>query len=246
MLTKSITFQSVDDASLAMTPGISLTPFLDYLRANLSLQERQLNMSKRLLTLVPTEKAPPITESTQDEELIQLIKSDNREAFRYLVTRYQKLVLGLAKKFLSNEEAARDVAQEVFLSFWSERERYEHKGLLKAYLATMTLNRCRNLSRHDNLRTAKSGTIQEQYDEKQDLIESPDEAQIKAENASVIRKALKELPEEPQQVLVLRYFNDYSLEQIADITGLPLGTVKSHVSRGLKKLHAILHKGEQP
>ena len=178
-----------------------------------------------------------------DDELITLIKIDRHDAFQELVSRYQTLVLGLATRFLGDNTLGRDVAQDVFLSLWAERSRYKSRGVFSRYLIRVSLNRCHYVARQRKSDKTKLSKFLEQSTvegfDNDDALESV----LALENAKKVRMCLLNLPENPRLVLILRFTSDMSLEEIATNTGMPIGTVKSHISRGLKRLNKLLKKG---
>ncbi len=83
----------------------------------------------------------------EDDDLMLLCRQDRHDAFEVLVQRHEALAFGLATRFLGDRSLGRDVAQDVFLSIWAERERYRPRGRFRSYLVSVTLNRCRHLAR---------------------------------------------------------------------------------------------------
>ena len=86
-------------------------------------------------------------ESMSDDDLFLLAQADRKDAFEQLIRRHQRLVLGLAIRYLGDPAAGRDVSQDVFLALWSERHRYQPKGRFVSYLISMTTNRCNYVAR---------------------------------------------------------------------------------------------------
>ena len=178
-----------------------------------------------------------------DDELMALVSRDHRSAFVTIVDRYHPAVLGFATRFFGDVEAAEEVTQDVFLSLWAERRRYKPAGKLKSYLLSMTFHRaCIVARRERNLIKKHKGAAQLA------VPQTPPgqlETLMQARSVQKVRELLLELPPNVREVLILRYLNDLQLEEIADLTGLPAGTVKSHVFRGLKRLREAL-SGDKP
>lgn len=174
-----------------------------------------------------------------DDDLMVLTKVDREDAFEMLMRRHQPLVFGLATRFFSDKTLGRDVAQDVFLSLWSERNRYRATGKFRSYLVSVTLHRCHMVARqgrNQSNKIANAGKL-ETANRDESL---PLDALVERERAQEMRRMLNQVPAKHRQVLILRFTHDFSLGEIAESTGLPVGTVKSHLFRGLKKLRRLM------
>ena len=181
-----------------------------------------------------------------DDDLMTLVRTDWQDAFEILIRRYQSLVLGLAARYFSDRALGREVAQDVFLALWAERSRYRPRGKFKNYLFTITRNRCHGVARQRQSRKRKHANLaRESQAQPAPSGDLPLDALVEAERARQVREKLVHLPERMRQVLILRFTHEMALEEIASLTGMPLGTVKSHVFRGLKRLGRLL-TGDAP
>jgi len=197
-------------------------------------------MPDRKIRLVE-QPADDSLESMSDDDLFLLAQADRRDAFEQLIRRHQRLVLGLATRYLGDPAAGRDVSQDVFLALWSERGRYQRRGRLVSYLVSMTTNRCNYVARQRSSNLRKVANLSREPD--RDSKDIPADRLLEREKARRVRSLLTSLPEKPRQVLILRFTHDMSIDEIANATGMPSGTVKSHISRGLKRLHELWTKG---
>lgn len=177
-----------------------------------------------------------------DDDLMLLCREGSERAFAMLIRRHERLVFGYATRFLGDSVAARDVAQEVFLTLWAERHRYESKQRFKSYLMTLTFHRAHQAAQRRTSQAAKAARIR-QVEPEPTPPETGLDALLAISRKALVRRALAELPEATRQVLVLRFMDGQSLEDIARMTGRPLGTVKSNLFRGLKRLRAQLGTG---
>ncbi len=182
--------------------------------------------------------------SLADDDLMRLAREGRRDAFEILVGRYTSLVLGSASRFLNDRHQGREVAQDVFLMLWAERERYVPQAKLRNLLVAMTFNRCRMVARSGKSHASKTERLAALDVTAEQS--SPLDALIERSKAAEVRRALTRLPEPVREVLILRYTHELSLEEIARATDKPVGTIKSHVFRGLKKLREVLSKGGEP
>jgi RNA polymerase sigma-70 factor, ECF subfamily len=178
-----------------------------------------------------------------DDELMMLVKADHRGAFELLVRRHQQLVLGLAIRYIGDRSIGRDVAQDVFLALWEERHRYEERGRFRSYLVACTVHRCQFVVRQ--ARTRARGQTELLAENPPDSVAVDNEALhtlIEGERRRRVREMLTELPDPMRQVLILRFTHGLPLDQISSLTGLPEGTVKSHLFRGVARLQRLLEK----
>lgn len=184
------------------------------------------------------------SDDATDDELMLLVRANHQAAFEILVRRHQALVLGLATRTLGDASLGRDIAQDVFLALWAERERYELRGRFRSYLVACTIHRCQVVGRQARGRERKHGALAA-TGESQPEVPMDDEALralVEAEERREVRRKLTLLPEKMREVLILRFTQDLPLQEIASLTGLREGTVKSHLFRGLARLHRLIGK----
>lgn len=207
----------------------------------LCLSCESMNAEKPHIRLVGSPKPVETLADINDDDLMLLAKAGRQDAFKTLVNRYQALVLGLSTRFLGDRVAGRDVAQDVFLALWAERDRYKAHGKFRSFLVSMTLHRCHMVVRK---RKTHSEHLQRQVQAKEKLLPSEEDLSIQSvveyERAMELRKLLAHVPEKQRCVLILRFTLDLTFEEIGAATDLPVGTVKSHVFRGLKRLRTLL------
>jgi RNA polymerase sigma-70 factor, ECF subfamily len=175
-----------------------------------------------------------------DEELMQLVRSGDARAFETMYDRHGGAAFSLAYRMVGNRVVAEDVTQEAFLSIWRSRLRYEpERGSVRSWVLGIVHHRTidalrRNLV-HDRRRTSAEG-IEERH-------EAPERTDVEAarrEEARTVRAALETLPEQQNRVIELAYFGGFTHTQIAEMLGLPVGTVKGRMRLGLDKLHRQL------
>lgn len=160
------------------------------------------------------------------------IRGDD-DALRRAYDEYGRLVYSFCARSLGGERA-KDVTQEVFLSAWRARERYNpDKGRLGAWLMGIARNRV-----IDNVRSEKRHSDRRADEDSVDL---STEAEVeRTSDQMLVADALRELPERSREVITLAYFHDLTHPQIAERTSIPLGTVKSDIRRGLARIRRHL------
>jgi len=158
-------------------------------------------------------------------------QSGDIAAFEALFQQYKNLVFKNAYLITGSKEEAEDVLQEVFVSVWKSRLTYNsNKGKLTTWLHRITVNKCLERQRRKKLPFVSL--------EKVDLpqTQSSYEVLVSRQEYERLIEAMNSLDIKHRVVLVLRYFNDMSYEEIAQTVGVPLGTVKSRINQALKLL----------
>ena len=184
-----------------------------------------------------TQQPRPVVLDPEEASLVVRAQAGDRGAFEALVARHQAAVLAYGLRALGDEARARDLAQEVFLTLWRERRRYAHRGRLLAYL--LTIARHRTLAQHKRARAQRrlqEATAAVRPPTPVGPLESAERRQARAR----LEAALARLPEERAEAVQLRFVLGLSVAEIASITGVPEGTVKSRIGRGLQGLREEL------
>jgi RNA polymerase sigma factor (sigma-70 family) len=176
----------------------------------------------------------------QDGQLVELVAEKDAGALEALYERYGRAAYSLARRILTEETLAQDVVQEVFLSLWRDARRFDAgRGTVATYLLSMTHHRAVDVvRREENLRRWRTS------DEALELEPDPrgrveDEVES-AERRAEVRAALAVLPPAQREALLLAYFGGYTQREVAALVGVPLGTVKTRMAAGLRKLREAL------
>ncbi|ACY49500.1 RNA polymerase, sigma-24 subunit, ECF subfamily [Rhodothermus marinus DSM 4252] len=180
-----------------------------------------------------------------DEDLMSLFQAGTLEAFDILVSRYKDPLANYLYRFLGDPKEVEDLLQETFMRVYRNRHSYRRIAKFSTWLYTIAGNLARSEYRKRKRRRVYS--LQSvNRDEEEYEVEIPDEtfAPDRHTESTIqdryIQEALKQIPEEFREVVVLRDVQQLSYEEIAEITGLPMGTVKSRINRGRTKLQALL------
>jgi RNA polymerase sigma factor (sigma-70 family) len=177
----------------------------------------------------------------RDRELVVRIGSGDEEAFRRLFARYAPTARALAHRVVRQSHLAEEIVQEAFLALWRNPGGYDPgRGSVRSWLMGTVHHRAVDLIRREesHRRRAESSAVDAsaEPDPAEDVVEQlglPEERRL-------VRTALEDLPEEQRGVITMMYFDGLSQTQIAERTGLPLGTVKSRTLLGMRRLRAAL------
>jgi RNA polymerase sigma-70 factor (ECF subfamily) len=169
-----------------------------------------------------------------DGELIRRVGSGDRSAFDALYRRYARPVFGLALRRLGDRGRAEDAVQETFASVWRAAGSYKpERGPGAPWLYAVARNAI-----VDNGRAKREPPV-----DSPDEVASDEGPAERAESGWVawrVHRALAELPENERQVIELAYWGGRSQSEIADLLGIPLGTVKTRTRTGLSRLAEVL------
>jgi RNA polymerase sigma-70 factor, ECF subfamily len=187
------------------------------------------------------EFAPPA-----DEELISRLQGGDEVAFNLLVGRYKNVLMNFAFRFLGDYDEADDVVQETFVRLFRNRDSYRPVAKFSTWLYTI----CGNLARNQLRKRKQRGPLSLLWPfhgrddpRRRDIPDESARADAEAERAlqrDVIQKALNSLSPEQRQVVILFDIQELSYEEICDVTGLNMGTVKSRLSRARAQLREKL------
>ena len=176
----------------------------------------------------------------RDGELVELVAQKDAGALEALYERYGRAAYSLARRILTEETLAQDVVQEVFLSLWRDARRFDAgRGTVATYLLSMTHHRAVDVvRREENLRRWRTS------DEGLELEADPkvrvEDEVLTSERRAEVRAALGELPAAQREALLLAYFGGYTQREVAALVGVPLGTVKTRMAAGMRKMRAAL------
>ena len=185
----------------------------------------------------------------RDGQLVELVAQKDAGALEALYERYGRAAYSLARRILTEETLAQDVVQEVFLSLWRDAGRFDAgRGTVATYLLSMTHHRAVDVvRREENLRRWR--TSDEGLELEPDPKARVEDAVVASERRAEVRAALGELPAAQREALLLAYFGGYTQREVAALVGVPLGTVKTRMAAGMRKMKASLRdagREEQP
>jgi RNA polymerase sigma-70 factor, ECF subfamily len=178
-----------------------------------------------------------------DEELVARSMGGDLDSFNQLVLRWERPIYALAYRVIGREEDARDVAQETFLRAFRALKGFKGQAKFSSWLYRITLNLCRDWMRRER-RTPVS-----QAPEGVDIIEMAGEATpsesiedlvSRHELGRAVGKAMALLPEEQRTAIILKEYHGLTFQEIAELQGCPLSTVKTRLYQGLSVLRRHL------
>jgi RNA polymerase sigma-70 factor (ECF subfamily) len=193
-----------------------------------------------------TVELPDDLTQSPDEELLAGFRAGRTEAFGALLRRYERELYGYLRRYLGDSDLADDVFQNTFLQVYTKADQYEEGRPVRPWLYTIATHQAidalRRNGRHQVLsldqqrKEQADGAVKSLIDLLESRSAGPAEQIEGAERRQKVRAGVDALPELLRQVVVLAYYQGLKYREIAEIIGIPVGTVKSRLHAALQKL----------
>jgi RNA polymerase sigma-70 factor, ECF subfamily len=193
-------------------------------------------------TLPASRVAAPAALDLTDEMLMEMIQQQKPEALGHLHDRYASMLKALVMKVVHNDAESDDILQEIFMEIWSRAGGYD-PGKGKALGWVITLSRRRAIDRlrkRDAYCRASDRLAAEAQRDPQEGVAHVDEDIAHAEMREHLARVLATLPPAQRQAIELAFYKGMSQREIAHATGIPLGTIKTRLELGLRKISEAL------
>ncbi|MEZ5418369.1 MAG: sigma-70 family RNA polymerase sigma factor [Vicinamibacterales bacterium] len=181
-----------------------------------------------------------------DEELVARSMDGDVDSFNQLIKRWERPIYALAYRTLGREDDARDVAQETFLRAFRAIKGFKGQAKFSSWLYRIALNLCRDWMR----RQRRTPTVQAPEDvdiadlaAEQGPSESIETLVGRRQLGRAVAAAMARLPEEQRTAIVLKEYHGLTFQEIAEMQGVPLSTVKTRLYQGLSVVRRLLEKG---
>ncbi len=181
-----------------------------------------------------------------DDRLVQLLAAGSPEAIEMLYDRYGRLAFSLANRVVSDASVAEDVVQEAFLAVWRNSDSYRpDRGSVRTWLCTIVHNRALDRLRGKSGRARRDLSLEvlpvDRSDGEQDGVWRTVAEEMERDR---VRRAVETLSPDQRQAIELAYYSGYSQSEIAELTKVPLGTIKGRTRLALTKLrHSLEAEG---
>ncbi len=179
-----------------------------------------------------------------DEELILKFQKEDIDAFNELVNRYKDKIMNFLFRYTGSREEAEDYAQDAFFNLYKSKHLYREVGKFSSWFYRIAINIAKtNYMKKKRLSTISISNADPDEEKDYELpakIISPEESAQASIESYYIQRALENLNAKYREVVILRDIQDLDYEEIAKVTNLPLGTVKSRINRGRECLKEML------
>jgi RNA polymerase sigma factor (sigma-70 family) len=186
----------------------------------------------------------PLDASASDDVLMRAVQERRPDAIDVLYARYGRPAFALARRIIGDDGFAEDVVQEVFLTLWRDPGRFDRaRGSFASWLLSVTHHKAVDaVRREESLRRRRTQATE---DAVAMLLEPEHAAGVEEEVWTLLRRervqlALRDLPPAQREALALAYYGGYTQREVAALTGAPLGTVKTRMLTGMRRLAEAL------
>lgn len=175
----------------------------------------------------------------EDASLVTRVAEGDASAVEVLYQRYGRVAYSLARRILGDEQLAQDVVQEVFLTVWRDALKFDSsRGQVSTWLLTMTHHKAvDSVRKEENLRKRREPSEVLDFHDSGINVDEDVWSGMKREQ---VRAELGRLPDVQKQALGLAYFGGYTQREIAKLTDTPLGTVKTRMLAGMRRMREAL------
>ncbi len=174
----------------------------------------------------------------QETALVRRCQAGDKEAFRMLVEQYRSLLFGTAYLMLRDRGLAEDAVQEALMQIWKHLSSFRLKSSIKTWLVRIVINEVKQ-----QLRKKRPSTIPlESLDEETGRLNEAETALIRSEERINLGLALNRLSPDQREAVVLHYYSELTVPEIATATKQREGTIKARLSRALDLLNEILSR----
>ena len=183
-----------------------------------------------------------------DEELVARSISGDVESFNQLVLRWERPIYALAYRVIGREEEARDVVQETFLRAFRGIKNFRGQAKFSSWVYRIALNLCRDWIRRERrapIQAAPEGIDLVELAAEQGPVESIETLVARNDMSAAVAEAMALLPDEQRTAIVLKEYHGMTFQEIADLQGCPLSTVKTRLYQGLSVLRRQLERQGQ-
>jgi RNA polymerase sigma-70 factor, ECF subfamily len=180
-----------------------------------------------------------------DEELVARSTGGDPESFNQLIKRWERPIYALAYRTIGREEDARDVVQETFLRAFRGLSGFKGQAKFSSWLYRIALNLCRDWIRRQRrapVVLAPDGVDLVELAGEAESVESADAAVARKDLSRAVARAMTTLPEDQRAAIVLKEYHGLTFQEIADLLGCPLSTVKTRLYQGLTVLRRELER----
>jgi len=197
--------------------------------------------------------------AVSDRALAERHRTGDPEAFAEIYRAYEEMVFNLALRLSGDRERAADLSQEIFLRIYRHLDGFRGRSSLKTWIYRVAVNHCRSRLRRRSIvfeqlvprRRAEEGSTRDggrgEGDPLQEIVDprrGPEERALAGDAERVLQAALATLPAAYREAVVLRDVEDLAYEEIAEVLGVRIGTVRSRIARGRRRLAAELRESE--
>lgn len=186
-----------------------------------------------------------------DEALVKAVLKYDKDAFRLLIKRYEKLVIQMVYRMVKRPEDQKDLCQEVFMKVYDKLGTFRFGSKLSTWIGTIAFNTCVNFLRTNRMLLVYDAPANDDEEENrpaytmvEDSRKHPDELLLRKEQLQLLWRFVDELPAIQKTILGLFHQQELTIDEIAAMLNMPTGTIKSYLHRARQTLKSKFVNGE--
>jgi RNA polymerase sigma-70 factor, ECF subfamily len=189
------------------------------------------------VTVATTDRVRGPAQETSDEALVLSIATGDKQALQVLFGRHNVRVYRFVLRFLNDEAAAEDLVSEVFLDVWRQANRFEARSQVSTWLLAMARNKALSA-----LRRRSTEELDEEVAEFiEDPADNPEVTMQKKQRNSILADCLTQLSAAHREIIDLVYYHEKSIDEVAEIIGVPQNTVKTRMFYARKRIAELMN-----
>lgn len=176
---------------------------------------------------------------TQELELIESVLAGNKQAYAQIIDQYKNQLYALVLRMTKNPQTAQDFVQEIFIKVYQQLGKYDNKGSFSSWLYRVAINYCM-----DEFRKKSYQMKQVEIDDEQVINpNNPEIVFLKKEKSRQLEKLIAMLPEDERLIILLRFVNELSYQEISELLTISISDVRNKLHRAKKKMRMTVKQG---
>jgi RNA polymerase sigma factor (sigma-70 family) len=172
----------------------------------------------------------------EEFQWIEDVLAGNKQAFSHIINKYKNQLYATILRLTKNPHDAQDLVQEAFVKVYYQLDKYDKKGPFSSWFYRVAINHCM-----DEFRKKRYKQVEMTEDVMEKNPNHPELVFLKREESRQLEALLVTLPEDERMIILLRYVNELSYEEISELAGVPVSTVRNKLHRAKKKLRKTVN-----
>ncbi|WP_228551130.1 RNA polymerase sigma factor [Sporosarcina cascadiensis] len=174
----------------------------------------------------------------EDVQWVREVLAGNKQAYAHIIDKYKNPLYAVILRMTRNPQDAQDFVQDAFLKVYYQLDKYKETGSFSSWLYRVAVNHCM-----DEFRKKRHQAVPSEFAEEQAVDRNhPEVVFLKKEKQRQLERLLATLPEDERLIILLRYANELSYEEISEVTDTPLSTVRNKLHRAKKKMRETVKR----
>lgn len=168
----------------------------------------------------------------QEREWVKEVLAGNKQAYAHIINKYKNQLYATILRMTKNPQDAQDLVQDAFIKVYHQLDKYDGKGSFSSWIYRVTINHCMDEFRKKSYKMKKV----ELHEESAINPKSPEVIFFKKEKNRQLERLISTLPEDERMIILLRYVNELSYQEISELVQIPLSQVRNKLHRAKKKM----------